>query len=257
MRTRALRRVLGALALPGAIATASVNGCEPRDIYLFDEAAEVDAPDAGSDEPEPTPPSSPEPDDSDEEDAAAPTPPECVTPACESCVDEGRCDVESTTYFCHPVTASCRLACDPQAAVNSRPCPGDERCDARGLCVDCVTDADCGPGLPVCDRTRNVCVECTADSNCSGGRPVCDLGASLCVACVDDGDCGGAAVCLPGEQRCVQCRDDADCRSFDETNRCMPDELRCVECVDDGDCTSDPSRPFCKLSEHECDDERD
>jgi hypothetical protein len=259
MRTRALRRVLGALALPGAIATASAPGCEPQDIYLFDEAAEAAEPDAGGAEPEPSPPSKPEPDMADDEDAGAPMQPACVTPACENCEADGDCDVESTTYFCHPVTASCRLACDPEAPLNSRPCPGDERCDARGLCVDCVVDADCGPGpLPVCDRTRNVCVECTTGSNCSSELPVCDVEASRCVECVVDRDClATGEVCLPGAQRCVQCRDDADCSSFDEANRCVPDLLICAECAVDADCASDPSRPFCKLSEHECDDERD
>jgi hypothetical protein len=258
MRTRALRRVLGALALPGAIVTASAPGCEPQDIYLFDEAAEVAEPDAGRTEPEPRPPSNPEPDDTEDEDAGAPLQPACVTPACESCVEGGLCDVESTTFFCHPVTADCRLACDPEAPPGSRPCPADEHCDARGVCVACELDEDCSAGpLPVCDRVRNICVECTAPSDCVGEQTVCDLENSRCVGCVGDGDCAPAEVCLPGEQRCVQCRDDDDCSSFDEANLCLPGELRCVECVDDGDCASDPSRPFCKWSEHECDDERD
>jgi hypothetical protein len=250
MRTRALRRMLAALALPGAIATASAPGCEPRDIYLFDEAP--------VDEPEPRPPSESAPDDTDVEDAGLPLQPACDTPECESCVERGACNFEASTLLCHPVTASCRLPCDPDAPVEQPNCPADEHCDARGLCVECRMDADCGSdSLRACDGARGVCVECATDSHCPVERPTCDVEGSLCVECLVDGDCAATGeVCLPGAQRCVGCRNDADCSSFDEDNRCLPDELRCVECLVDGDCL-EPDKPFCKVSEHECDDERD
>jgi hypothetical protein len=255
--------LLGALALPGSILCAIGAGCEPQDIYLFDEAydaddgAEVAERDAGGEQSEAALPD----DSADSDDAGGPAviQPECLTEACWQCVEARTCRLELTTFVCHPVTADCKAPCDPEAAAEQPQCPPGEVCDDRGLCVGCRSDADCGPGpTPVCAAARGVCVQCIESSDCSSELPICDVEASLCVECRDDGDCEAAGeVCLAGPQRCVQCRDDDDCGSFDDDNRCLPDEQRCVECIDDDDCASDSSKPFCKLSEHECDDERD
>lgn len=254
MKTRALRRVLGALALPGAVLCAGAAGCEPQDIYLFDEAEgrpPAAVPDAGRDQPEPLPPS-----DEDSDDEPVGMQPACVTPACRQCVANADCRLESTTLYCHPLTAECKVPCEPDAVGDERACPKGEHCDASGLCVDCVLNEHCGAGpTPVCDGLQGVCVQCVGAADCPGERPICDD--ARCVECVDDGDCAATGeVCLPGAQRCVQCRNDADCSGGDDEVRCLPEQLLCVECLDDGDCAGDPEKPFCKLSEHECDDER-
>jgi hypothetical protein len=248
MRTRGLWQMLGALAAPCAVLCAVAAGCEPQDIYLFDETAEGSEPDAGDDEPEPEP----------EPDAAPPAfePPMCASNACDECVERG-CSVQSATLFCHPVTGICRLPCDPETPAGDRPCPGDQHCDTSiGLCVDCVGPDDCSGGsLQACDVERGVCVECVGPATCTApGRGVCDPTTYQCVGCLDDPDCDGQ-VCLRSEQRCVQCLDDGDCSGFEDDNLCVPGAYVCGECVDNAQCAAiDPTRGICS-DEYECEDE--
>jgi hypothetical protein len=254
MGMRALRQVLGALAGPAVVVCFVASGCEPQDIYLFDEPAASDEgrEDAGSYEPEP-----------DAETPEVETPqgeqPACTSEACEQCVARADCRLDAADLFCHPETGACKLPCDAEASAEERTCPASERCDARiELCVECVVDADCGGGpLAACDRTRGECVECLDSSTCPSERRTCDVASSRCVGCLVNADCAATGeLCLLGEQRCVQCRDDGDCSALDDDNLCLLGEQRCVECVDDGDCTADPRRPFCS-SERECEDERE
>ena len=252
MRSRgAMARVLGALATPSAILLGIVVGCEPQDIYLFDELRPRPSDDAGarpapspSDEPEPAPP--------------APEQPDCVSDACRACVSRDDCRAGTTSFFCHPETGACALSCDADAPDPAEVCPAPQHCEPRlGLCVDCVTDADCAGALSRCDVPRGECVECVVSDTCPIERPRCELPESRCVECLDDTDCSATGeVCLPGEQRCVQCRNDVDCRGVDEAPRCFLDQQRCVECLVDADCPpQDPDKPFC-TDELECDDDR-
>jgi hypothetical protein len=252
MRTRGLWRLLGALAAPGALLCAVAAGCEPQDIYLFDEVAEPPEPDAGGDEPEPEP----------EPDAEAPAfeQPPCGSRACDDCVADGDCSLAAGTLFCHPATGSCEVPCDPDAPAEDRQCPASQQCNPDfGLCVDCVVSDHCSGGpLQACDAERGVCVECVGPDTCTTPeRPYCDVTDQLCVGCRGDDDCAAAGqVCLLGEQRCVQCRVDADCIGFEDDNRCVTDDNVCGECVDDSDCIAiDPTRPFCRQTDHECEDE--
>lgn len=252
MRAPGWRRVLGALAASGGFWFAIGVGCEPQDIYLFDEPEVAVEEDAGS-EPEPEP--EPEPD------AEAPPfePPTCESEACDECAEGDVCSNPSAPLYCHPVTGLCRLPCDPAAPATAVQCPGSQRCDADiRLCVECVESSDCSEGsLTACDDERGECVECVGPETCPAERRICDLGDHACVECVEDDDCAANQLCLPGAQRCVQCRDDADCQGLEDDNRCLPGTYICVECVDNGDCTSDPTRPFCSQQEHECEDEED
>lgn len=247
-----LWRSFGALAAPGALVCAIAAGCEPQDIYLFDEV-EAPEPDAGDDEPEPEPGPETEPD------AEAPSfeQPPCETAECEECLEVG-CGVQSASLFCHPVTGLCKVQCDPVTPAGDRPCPGTQRCDTEiGLCVDCVGSDDCSGGpLQACDVERGVCVECVGPDTCTTpGQLYCDVTAQECVECLDDPQCGAGQVCLPGDQRCVQCVDNDDCIGFEDDNLCVPGNV-CGECLTDDDCVAiDPTRPFCRQLDHECEDE--
>jgi hypothetical protein len=61
-------------------------------------------------------------------------------------------------------------------------------CDvARGVCRNCVTDADCTPARPYCDPGTRACIECFTDANCGPEGEKCADG--KCGSC-GDGICG-------------------------------------------------------------------
>jgi hypothetical protein len=240
--------------LVGALAAVSAS-CAPQDIYLFDTPDESTPPvreaDAGpppSDDPGPVaPPEQP-----------AFEQPQCETDACRDCVALDAC-AASSLLFCHPRSGACAVPCDPNALNAAGNCPMDRRCEPElGVCVECVTSADCSGERPACDPVSGRCVECVDSTTCAGATPVCDTAARRCVGCLGDAECAAAGqVCLTEEQRCVQCRSDAECPApgvDDDDALCHPVERRCVECLDDRDCRFDPEKPFCS-AELECDDD--
>jgi hypothetical protein len=238
MRKRRIARVGAVLTGPSLVLLLGASACEPQDIYLFDAPPAQTRVDAGTNQPvavspRPTPPRDAEPDPADRDAAPPEQPeqPECVSAACDACVEQASCSVPGALFFCHPETARCSLACDPGAPASQPGCLPAERCDPRlGLCVECVANSGCGGVVPICDTRRGSCVGCVAEADCAtAARPRCDLSTSSCVQCRNDADCSGEdARCLPGEQRCVECVVNAHC--------------------------SDPTRPICS-SEHECDDD--
>ncbi|MCH2110310.1 MAG: hypothetical protein MK135_13385 [Polyangiaceae bacterium] len=122
--------------------------------------------------------------------------------------------------------------------------------------VFCESDKACRDNNQVCDTARYVCVDCLSDNDC-GEESICE--ASTCstvTACTSTKDCSLEEVCASDLGRCVECNSDADClggASCDE-NRCVTDcssakECRatnsvcdadagfCTECVSDADCS--------------------
>jgi hypothetical protein len=80
-------------------------------------------------------------------------------------------------------------------------------------CVSkCTTNGVCADPRPYCDTARGLCVECQGDANCgSQGGQVCDMTTFRCVDCNSDTDCGGGnPYCTPTHQ-CVECLTDANC----------------------------------------------
>jgi hypothetical protein len=263
--SRAIARAAAVLAGSAIATSGALLACEPEDIYLFDAPPTETRADAGSSEPSPPPsvPQGPTPSNPPAgENVPVPTlvQPACESAECEVCVQQGSCNVTGAQFFCHPVSGGCSLGCDPRAPLQQAGnCPAAELCQPRfGLCVDCVSNSDCGGQLRACDPERGSCVECIAAADCPAQQPLCDASTSRCIECSTDVDCSATGeVCLPGAQRCVQCRNDVDCRAFDDDVRCLLSEQRCVECLSDADCTADPQKPICS-SGHECDDaERD
>jgi Cys-rich repeat protein len=226
-------------------------GCEPQEVHLFTPARANNL-DAG------TPPRA-------EVDAGTPAPPPatgtpeqpaCRSAACRSCVAQASaCLVADTQWLCHPSTGKCSLPCDPTSP--SSQCPPEQRCHPDdGLCVDCVGGADCSGVTAACDTERNVCVECTSDATCSAPTPACDTDAQRCVPCIDNRHCATGQVCNAAHT-CVQCVVNDDCLALpgdDDRRICDTANQICVECLSSEDC-NEPDKPFCKQSEHECDDE--
>ena len=268
--------------LGGALLVLAAPHCAPQDVYFFDpEVQTVGAqPDAGApgledegpdgDEDLPNVPDLPQPDDSDDgdpDDSGYPEPPyepvqpACESAACDSCLEAGTC-AESALSLCHPESGACVAGCDPSAGDDPGNCPDGTRCEAaRGICLACLTNADCAAPTPACDTASGSCVGCVSNYDCTPQAPVCDTDALECVQCRVDGDCAATNdVCRESVGRCVECESNDDCVARlepgddDDDLFCSPN-LRCVECLSGDDCT-DPDKPFC-TSELECEDERE
>src|SRR5262245_60093325 len=54
-------------------------------------------------------------------------------------------------------------------------------------CVDCTSDADCGPGAPFC--VLGHCEECHVSADCGTGQACFPEDHQCHPACADDGDC--------------------------------------------------------------------
>ena len=148
---------------------------------------------------------------------------------------------------------------------------------AAGVCVACLTDAQCTP--EVCSP-NNTCVpkECRADADCTAtpATPRCDLAPTphACVACLGDPDCPNGGVCQPdhscqaysgpcrnngecsgsplgpvckivpgGTNVCVGCATNGDCGA---NMVCNPQNQCQKACTADADCAGTPTTPHCK-----------
>ncbi len=96
-------------------------------------------------------------------------------------------------------------------------------CNDNRQCVQCVTDADCGPGLA-----------------CDGGTGHCF---SLIDQCQSDGDCSGNKRCSVEAQTCVipQCTSDATCHSEDARELCNLSSFECFLPPAECDETDEPN----------------
>jgi Cys-rich repeat protein len=119
----------------------------------------------------------------------------------------------------------CVVGCSPM----NPDCPSGLVCnEERGLCVECLTNAQCpNPPLTVCHPQTNTCVQCASNTDCTEpARPVCQPTTNTCVGCLTNGDCP-TGVCHMN--RCVQCTSDAQCGGT--TPRCNQATNTCVACL--------------------------
>lgn len=127
-------------------------------------------------------------------------------------------------------------------------------CGPTGLCVACLSDADCGGATPVCDPVTSACAPCASAADCAGnpGGPACATsGASqgACVACTDDSTCASPTPrCDLPQNLCVVCLENADCAA--PTPACNPANHLCVGCVDDSVCSG--ASPVCETATQQC-----
>jgi hypothetical protein len=119
----------------------------------------------------------------------------------ELCCEEGQ--------VCSQQTGFCLDLPDPECNIpGAETCPVGLLCDDLQRCVQCITDADCGPNL-ACDEGPGDCF-------------------SLASFCESDADCLGNKRCATARQECVipECTTDNDCRS-DPRKRCDVGQLQC------------------------------
>lgn len=112
-------------------------------------------------------------------------------------------------------------------------------CDiGTGLCLECLSNEDCGNGL-VCNQFTNRCVVaslgCTNDAECGDLR--CDTAKGACVDCLGASDCAAGAQCDIDTATCITpqgCGSDSDCSD----SVCDPNKSECVECYTAAHCAS-------------------
>ncbi|MBI5545683.1 MAG: DUF11 domain-containing protein [Deltaproteobacteria bacterium] len=148
-------------------------------------------------------------------------------------------------------------------------------CDTSvGICVECLSGADCGGSTPLCDGVTHTCRGCLDDSQCGGATPacqpggtcgqcssthtslctgvtpVCDTAAGTCVGCVSALDCGPALpYCNPATDSCQACASDAQCPVGQPA--CQPDGT-CDQCSSSNASQCTGATPVCDTAAGSC-----
>lgn len=132
-----------------------------------------------------------------------------VLPGCERALTLGG-EPCAHARECGPGTTCIEGTCTvSMRCATSRVCAGLV-CDRMlGVCVECVSSADCSTGLSchsgVCEPPG---APCGSDRDCSAMALVCDTVGGFCVECVHDVDCAPTERCS-GENACVAAGSDA------------------------------------------------
>jgi hypothetical protein len=132
---------------------------------------------------------------------------------------------------------------DPKRCQNSLECPSNKVCDrAIGMCVACVTAADC-PADNECTARHCVPITpCATSLECPQNQ-VCDTAAGRCVACLGDADCVDVTMKCVAKSCRTECVSDRTCAPLGLL--CDPASGSCVLCVGQTDC---PSGQVCRAN---------
>lgn len=134
------------------------------------------------------------------------------------CIPEGPCTLADEFpelacdpgETCDPISERCALECQNECtpATEEEDCGLGSRCDGACRCVQCLNDADCGPGL-LCNTRAGRCESedlCFSDDDCEEPL-ICDPATALCQVppppCESDLDCNIAEVCNRATGICV------------------------------------------------------
>ena len=115
-----------------------------------------------------------------------------------------------------------------------------------GMCVACISNAQCAASGRVCDTVNDVCVAPTCtDLMKDGSETDIDCGGSTCSACGNGMMCSIGGDCTSGYcagTTCAACTLDTQCpgTSFCDlaTGKCTPDKSNGNPCGGDGQCVS-------------------
>ena len=111
-----------------------------------------------------------------------------------------------------------------------------------GRCGECATTTDCNTGQ-VCEPATHTCnAACTTNANCTrngqgnNAAPICNTATSTCVGCTANTDCTGSRpLCDANRMQCSECLSRSNCGVA--TPACDAQTGDCVECLVDADCT--------------------
>lgn len=131
---------------------------------------------------------------------------ECVSNR--ECAENRYCDIDE--HICKElpvceVCETCEICPTPEVVepgVTPEICPAGKY-NLNGVCVACLSYADCSEDMPVCD-SNGTCRRCEDDKDCFGDLK-CHTETGRCVNCITDGEC--AEKCDLGTNTCVLCRD--------------------------------------------------
>jgi hypothetical protein len=141
-----------------------------------------------------------------------------------TCVNDGECGLGLYCKLDSPGKNTCAVRNDAGAGgsgggaapgdASDGPDTGDAGDGAGGRSGGCSTSGECGDGgARVCDVDAGVCVGCLTRADCAGATPACDTITKACVACLGSGsggDCVGTTpVCEA--KACRACRTDSEC----------------------------------------------
>lgn len=174
-------------------------------------------------------------------------------PMCLECLVNGHCDDDNE---CTTDTCSTAGTCSNPSLPATTECSGGV-CDgatADPMCVECLSDAQCGGDRPFCDTEARVCVECLTPTHCDDGNDcttdACNAGicanppeafGTVCDdadACSDTSTCNGQGACLG--RRYITCNDNNPCTNdlCDPTRGCYAENLADGTVCDDGSACS-------------------
>jgi len=134
---------------------------------------------------------------------------------CGGCVVDGDCPAAQP--ICDPTSNLCAPCNGDFGSAATHPCPTATpgRCATggvnAGICVACLTSADCSNPTPVCS-SANACAACNGDNGsaatspcASAANPFCNTTTGACgTVCFTDIECGAASWCnnLAGAGAC-------------------------------------------------------
>jgi hypothetical protein len=171
--------------------------------------------------------------------------------ACEACSTNAAClKLNAVTAFCAPesdgsvsppkgtcvgclASTDCLESAKPICDTKTWACSGcgtSDACKALNLSTPvCVTASDGSAGPKI-----GMCVGCLSNANCGGVTPICNLSTNVCTACGSDSDCGavGPGVCMTDGH----CAGTTEVFFVDESAATCP-----------GTGTGSSSTPFCSL----------
>ena len=124
------------------------------------------------------------------------------TGTCVGCLTSTNCP-ESAKPICDTTTWTCAGCENSDACKTLNPStpvcvtPTDGSAASKiGMCVGCLSNADCGGVTPICDLSTNVCTACGSDTDCK------DVGPGICMT---DGHCAGTSEVFFVDESAASC----------------------------------------------------
>ena len=106
-------------------------------------------------------------------------------------------DTDVPVYDCYMTTCSGGMEVKSPTPQGTACTTGGNSCDGNGKCVECNTDADCGPVGNYCDPVSNRCHNC-ADGFANGDESDIDCGGIKCPKCTQGQGCVNSEDCTTG-----------------------------------------------------------